>query len=383
MPVYFDHNATTPLAPEVLEAMLPYLQGPYANASSLHRLGRAARDAVEAARAEVASLLNAQAAMVIWTSGGTEANNLALKGVLHDRLRMPLRRGQPPRLLYGATEHPAVMECAESLRDAGVVVEAIAVDAAGRIHPEALAAQLGTVGADLVSIMLCNNETGVMQDIPSLAAVVQAAGALLHVDAVQALGKIPVDVQHLGADLISLSAHKVQGPKGIGALVRVSPVDLHPLHHGGAQEGGVRGGTENVAGIVGFGAACRRAATGLASRTTRLLALRERLERGLDRLPGVTRFAATAPRLPNTAQFALAGWTGETLLMHLDRAGYCVSSGSACAAGSGEPSHVLLAMGIDPDTAFGAVRVSLGPDNTEEEIDGFLAVLEAAAGTVS
>lgn len=368
---YFDHNATTPLAAEVLEAMLPYLQGPYANASSLHRLGRAARDAVEAARAEVAALMQAEPGMVIWTSGGTEANNLALKGLI--------RPGRAQRLRYGATEHPAVMECAESLRGDGVEVEAIGVDAQGLIDPERLAAELARAPADLVSIMLANNETGVIQPIPELAAVVHAAGGLFHVDAVQALGKLPLDVQTLGADLLSVSAHKLQGPKGIGALIRVSPVDLHPLHHGGAQEGGVRGGTENVAAIVGFGAACQRAAQDLAERSARLLALRERLEAGLDRLPGVIRFAAAAPRLPNTVQFALAGWTGETLLMQLDRRGYCVSSGSACASGSGEPSHVLLAMGVDPDTAFGAIRVSLGEGNTAEQIDGFLNALAEAA----
>lgn len=378
MAVYFDHNATTPLAAEVLEAMLPYLQGPYANASSLHRLGRAARDAVEAARAELAACVNAEPGMVIWTSGGTEANNLAIKGLLGERATSG-SKGRPPRLLYGATEHPAVMECAESLRTRGVTVDAIAVDAQGRVTPEALSAQLDQGPVDLVSIMLANNETGVIQPIPELAALVHAAGALLHVDAVQALGKLPLDVQALGADLVSVSAHKLQGPKGIGALIRVSPVDLHPLHHGGAQEGGVRGGTENVAAIVGFGAACQRAAQGLAERSPRLLALRERLETGLDRLPGVLRFAAEAPRLPNTVQFALAGWTGETLLMQLDRRGYCVSSGSACAAGSGEPSHVLLAMGVDPDTAFGAVRVSLGEGNTADEIDGFLNALAEAA----
>lgn len=368
---YFDHNATTLLAAEVLEAMLPYLQGPYANASSLHRLGRAARDAVEAARAEVAALMQAEPGMVIWTSGGTEANNLALKGLI--------RPGRAQRLRYGATEHPAVMECAESLRGDGVEVEAIGVDAQGLIDPERLAAELARAPADLVSIMLANNETGVIQPIPELAAVVHAAGGLFHVDAVQALGKLPLDVQTLGADLLSVSAHKLQGPKGIGALIRVSPVDLHPLHHGGAQEGGVRGGTENVAAIVGFGAACQRAAQDLAERSARLLALRERLEAGLDRLPGVIRFAAAAPRLPNTVQFALAGWTGETLLMQLDRRGYCVSSGSACASGSGEPSHVLLAMGVDPDTAFGAIRVSLGEGNTAEQIDGFLNALAEAA----
>lgn len=370
MAVYFDHNATTPLAPEVLEAMLPYLRGPYANASSLHRLGRAARDAVEQARLSVASLVGGQPRDVIWTSGGTEANNLALKGVLTP--------GRAARLAYGSTEHPAVMEAAEALRAWDVDIQVLPVDRQGSLDFAALEAVLATPTV-LVSLMRANNETGVLHDIPAIAARVHAAGALLHVDAVQAAGKLALDVGTLGADLLSLSSHKLYGPKGIGALVRVAPVDLQPQQRGGAQEDGLRGGTLNVPAIVGFGAAADLAVERLEQRSRHLLALRSVLEAGLRSVPGVELFAADAPRLPNTVQFRLAGWEGEALLMRLDRAGFCVSSGSACASGSGEPSHVLLAMGIDPDTAFGAVRVSLGEANTEAEVAAFVAALKQVA----
>ncbi|ULQ46873.1 cysteine desulfurase [Flagellatimonas centrodinii] len=370
MAIYLDHNATTPLAPEVLEAMLPYLTGPYANASSLHRLGRAARDAVEQARGEVAALVGARPQDVIWTSGGTEANNLALKGLLSP--------GVPARIAYGATEHPAVMEAAESLRTSGVDVVALPVDGDGLLQSEGLAHALRQPTL-LVSLMRANNETGVLHDLATLAPQIHAAGALLHVDAVQAAGKLALDVTTLGADLLSLSSHKLYGPKGVGALVRVAPVDLQTQQHGGAQEGGLRGGTLNVPAIVGFGAACAQAQAQLESRMDHMLALRQRLEAGLRTCAGVRIFAEAAERLPNTVQFALPGWAGEALLMQLDRRGFCVSSGSACASGSGEPSHVLLAMGVDPDVAFGAVRASLGIGNTVDEIDAFIDALRALA----
>ncbi|WP_029890021.1 cysteine desulfurase family protein [Polycyclovorans algicola] len=370
MATYLDHNATTPMAPEVLEAMLPYLRGPYANASSLHRLGRASRDAIEAARAEVAELLGAQPSQVIWTSGGTEANNLAIKGVMHDG----------GRLLYAATEHPAVMECAESLSDARTQVEAIGVDEGGLIDLDRLRAQLAQSPVTLVSVMAANNETGVIQDVAGLARAVHAdAEALFHVDAVQAAGKMAVDVQRMGADLLTVSSHKLYGPKGVGALLRTAPVDLWPLHHGGAQEGGLRGGTENVAAIVGFGAAARLAQTRLDARTVHLQRLRERFEAGLAAIPGVTHFAAQSLRLPNTVQMALQGWAGETLLMALDRQGFCVSSGSACAIGHGAPSHVLVAMGVPDALAIGAIRISFGEANTDDDVDRLLAALTGLA----
>lgn len=232
----------------------------------------------------------------------------------------------------------------------------------------------------LVSVMAANNETGVIQDVAGLARAVHAdAEALFHVDAVQAAGKMAVDVQRMGADLLTVSSHKLYGPKGVGALLRTAPVDLWPLHHGGAQESGLRGGTENVAAIVGFGAAARLAQTRLDARMLHLQRLRERFEAGLAVIPGVTHFAAHSLRLPNTVQMALQGWAGETLLMALDRQGFCVSSGSACAIGHGAPSHVLVAMGVPDALAIGAIRISFGEANTDDDVDRLLAALTGLA----
>ncbi|MBL6751303.1 MAG: cysteine desulfurase [Nevskia sp.] len=367
MPIYFDHNATTPLEPRVLEAMQPYLTGPYGNPSSVHRYGRAARDAVEAARAQVAALAGAQAGEVVWTSGGTESNNLALKGAT--------AAAAATRVLYGATEHPSVLESAESLAARGWQVETIAVGADGLVDWPAFAAQLARAPLCIAALMAANNETGVIQDVARAGALVHGAGALLLSDAVQAAGKIPLDFAASGADLMSLSAHKLYGPKGVGALLVKAGVELVPLLHGGGQEHGLRGGTENVAAIVGFGAAAELAQQELEARAETLLALRRRLEAGLAALPGAAIFARDAARLPNTVQFGLRGWEGEALLMALDRRGIAVSSGSACSSGKGQPSHVLLGMGLPRDVAFGAIRVSLGKDNTAAEVDRFLAVL--------
>ncbi len=367
VPVYFDHNATTPLDPRVLEAMMPVLKGPHGNASSLHRFGRAARDAVERARQQLADLIGCQPQQITWTSGGTEANNLAIKGVADV---------QPGgRVLYGATEHPAVMEAAESLCARGRAVEVIAVDRHGVLDWSAFAAQLASAPVRLIALMRANNETGVLQDVARAAQMAHEVGALILVDAVQAAGKIALDFSALDADLMSLSSHKLYGPKGIGALVKRAEVDLSPLHHGGAQERGLRGGTENVAAIVGFGAAAALAASEWAARAEHTLQLRDRLEQAVQTIPGATIFGAGVERLPNTLQFGLAGYEGEALLMQLDRRGFGVSSGSACASGKGEPSHVLLAMGYPRDVAYGAIRVSLGHANTADEIDRFVAVL--------
>jgi len=367
MPTYLDYNATTPLDPAVLEVMQPYLTGPYGNPSSVHRYGRAARDAIEAARAQVARLVGCESGEVFWTSGATESNNMAIKGVAY---------GRPQgRVLYGATEHPAVLEAAEALRDEGWPVETIAMAADGLIDWSALAAQLPAGPVRLVAVMVANNETGVIQDIPRVAAQVHAAGAWLLADAVQAAGKIPLDFAASGADLMSLSAHKLYGPKGVGALIRRAQVELRPLMHGGGQEHGLRGGTENLAGIVGFGAAAALAAQQLETRRVHLQGLQERLEAQLRTMAGVRIFGDGAPRLPNTVQFAVPGWEGEALLMMLDRKGFAVSSGSACASGRGEPSHVLLGMGIARHVAYGAVRVSFGVQSVAADVDRFMQVL--------
>jgi cysteine desulfurase len=371
MPAYLDHNATTPVDARVVEGMLPFLQGPYGNPSSLHRHGRLARDAVERARMQVAALVGAQPQQVVWTSGGTEADNLAIKG---------LCRGAPSgQLLYGATEHPAVMEAAEALRPLGWAVHALAVDHNGVLDWPAFEARCAQAPVRLVSLMRANNETGVVQDTARAAATTHAAGGWLHVDATQAAGKLPLSLDDTGADLLTLSSHKLYGPKGIGALVVRAEVDLHALLHGGAQERGLRGGTENLPAIVGFGLAAELAAQELPARIAHCAALHEQLEAGLASLQGVRIFGARGVRLSNTTQFALAGWDGEALLMQLDRKGFSVSSGSACASGTGEPSHVLLAMGVEPTLAKGAVRVSLGQGNTAADIDTFLAALATVA----
>lgn len=366
MPVYFDHNATTPLDPRVLDAMLPYLRGPYGNPSSVHRYGRAARTAIEAARAQVAALVGVQPAQVIWTSGATESNNLALKGLVPERVG--------GRLLYGASEHPSVLEAAEAQADG---VEAISLLRDGRVDIAAYQAQLARGPVRQVAVMAANNETGVIQDCAPLAAAAHAIGAAVHIDAVQAAGKIAVDFDALGADTMSLSAHKIYGPKGVGALVVRPGIELATQLHGGGQEHGLRGGTENLPAIVGFGVAAELASQELAARAEQTLRLRQTLEASLSGLDGITIFAEHAPRLPNTVQFGVEGWEGEALLMALDRAGFAVSSGSACASGRGEPSHVLLAMGWPREIAFRAVRVSFGTGNDLAEVERFIATLAA------
>jgi len=375
MACYLDHNATTHLDPRVLEAMLPYLSGPAANPSSLHRYGRIARDAIEAARVQLARLVGCMPAEIIWTSGGTEANNLAIQGIA-----AAWTQGRPPaRMLYGATEHPSVMETAEALRRQRWAVEAIATGRDGLVDWAALEAQLAGAPVALLSLMRANNETGVVQDVVRAARLADRAGASFHVDAVQALGKLPLDFAAIGAGLMSISSHKIYGPKGAGALIVRADTEVATLLHGGAQERGRRGGTENVAAIVGFGAAAELAQAEMDARIAHSLRLRMRLEAGLRGLGGVTIFGEIAPRLSNTVQFALPGYEGEALLMQLDRHQIAVSSGSACASGRGEPSHVLLAMGIDRDTAYGAVRVSFGQHNTEADVDRLLATLQRLA----
>jgi cysteine desulfurase len=367
MTIYFDHNATTPLHPDVFEAMRPWLTERHGNASSLHRAGREARAAVDEARGQVADCVNAHPSQVIFTGGGTEADNMALKGVAAMRC--------PGRMLISPIEHPAITDTADSLARNGWQIDRVAVDGEGRVDLVDLEQRLATDDVALVSIMAANNETGVVQDMAAIAQIVRAAGVWLHTDAVQAIGKLGFDFAASGAHCASLSSHKIQGPKGVGALIVDKQMDMAPLIHGGGHEQGLRSGSYNVAGIVGFGAAAARLAEHRDAEITHMRALREQLEIGLDAMPGITRFSANAERLANTCQFSVAGYDGEGLLMLLDREDIAVSSGSACAAGTGEPSPVLLAMGIDPAIAQGAIRVSLGPQNSLEEIQRFLLVL--------
>lgn len=369
--IYFDHNATTPLDGRVLEAMLPYLKSCHGNPSSLHRPGRIARDAVETARAQVAALTGAAPTQVVFTSGGSEANNLAIKGLAWSL--------KPGRVCIGATEHPSVAAPARFLRSQGWECRTLPVDAQGVIEDFALA-ETAENPPDIVAVMLANNETGVVQDVARIAAVARNNGAWLHCDAVQAAGKIPLSFPQTGAHLMSLSGHKIYGPKGTGALIVDPSVPLTPLIHGGEQEKGLRGGTENVAAIVGFGKAAELAAAELEEHGRRLRRLRDILERSIETLPGTMVFAHAAERLPNTLQFAVAGYDGETLVMLLDRHGIAVSSGSACASGAREPSPVVLAMGVDPALATGAVRISLGKGNTEAEAEELLSSLGRIIG---
>jgi cysteine desulfurase len=366
MSVYLDHNATTPVDPEVWEAMQPCLRGIFGNPSSQHRYGREARAAVEQAREQVAGLVNARGARVVFTSGGTEANNLALQGTA---AALP-----PGAIAVSAIEHSSLLGPARVLAARGWRLDLIPADTDGRVTPAALAAAVAAE-TRLVSIMTANNETGVIQDIPALAAQAKRRGAIVHTDAIQAAGKIALDFAGSGVDMMSLSAHKIYGPKGVGALVVHKGVDLEPQLWGGGHEGGLRAGTENVAGIVGFGAAADKARRELAARGARLGALRERLEARLRGITGVEIFGARAPRLPNTVFFAAAGIDGATLLLKLDQAGFAAASGSACASAQPEPSHVLLAMGVERERAYGAIRVSLGADNTAAEIDAFAEAL--------
>ncbi|EPZ13930.1 cysteine desulfurase [Thauera terpenica 58Eu] len=368
-PVYFDWNATTPLEPLVRDAMLPWLGASetvrFGNASSRHDYGRQARAAIDEARARVATAVGAHPTEVIFTSGGSEANNLFVKGAAACL--------KPGMLAFSAIEHPCVREPAYQLRRTGWTLKEIAVDAQGVIDGEDWQQTL-LARPTLVSVMLANNETGVVQDIARLAAEARASGAWFHTDAVQALGKLELDFRALGVSAMTLSAHKIGGPLGAGALVLDKRVELAPLIAGGGQERGLRSGTENVAAIVGFGVACERAVARRESESQRLAQLRAELE---DQLlaQGAVVFARAAERLPNTVFFAFDNIDGETLVAKLDRAGFACASGSACSSAQPEPSHTLLAMGVDPLLARGAVRVSLGRDSTAQELSRFVGVL--------
>ncbi|HEX7030080.1 MAG TPA: cysteine desulfurase family protein [Gammaproteobacteria bacterium] len=365
--IYLDHNATTPLAPEARAAMLPALDALFGNPSSVHEGGRLARNALDDARRQVAALVNVHARQVIFTSGGTEANNLALKGVAQ-------RKGKG-RILVSSIEHSAVLGPARDLAAAGFTVEEIPVNPKGRILPGAVEARLGP-DVILVSVMLANNETGVLQDIAEVSRHVREAGAVMHTDAAQAAGKVALDFKATGAHLMTLSAHKLYGPKGAGALITDGAIDLVAQISGGGQEADRRCGTENLAGILGFGAAAMLAGASQPARAAHARALRDRLEESLAIRPGITIFGREAERLPNTCLFAVAGMDGETVQMGLDRQGIAVSTGSACHSKSTEPSHVLLAMGVDPLQARGAVRVSFGAGNTQADVDALLAALD-------
>ncbi len=378
--VYLDWNATAPLRGGAQRA-LQDAAGLVGNPSSVHAEGRAARRLIEQARGEVAALVGAQPADVIFTSSGTEANMLALTPAIETVGEKRPR----DRLFMSAIEHPSVRAGGRFLRGA---IEDVTVEADGRVNLAALAEALTPAKSSrpLVSLMLANNETGVVQPVAEAAAIVHAAGGLLHVDAVQAAGRIPCDIRALGADLLTLSAHKIGGAKGVGALVRAGE-HIHfadPLIRGGGQERGLRAGTENVAGIAAFGAAAATARRQLAEEAAQMRALRGLLEDGLRTVsPQVVILGGAAERLPNTTLFALEGIQAETAIIAFDLEGVAVSSGAACSSGKVQPSHVLAAMGVSPALGRGAVRVSLGWTTTETDIERFLNAWRKLAGALS
>lgn len=365
--IYLDHNATTPPAPAVIAAMLPVLSGVWANTSSQHGPGQDAKRTLATARATVARVLGCKPLEVIFTSGATEANHLAVRGLL--AAAPPSRR----RVVFSSVEHSGHLRLARSLRDAGVQVEFIPVRANGTLDMAAAQALI-TSGVALVSLMAANNETGVLMPVSEVASLAHAAGAVLHVDATQFIGKQPFDFSTCGADAVSLSAHKFQGPKGVGALLLRQGVALVPQTLG-SQERGRRGGTENLPGIVGMAAALDGIAD-VSTQAIRLAMLREVLESGLaQKLPETHIWSQTVPRLPGTSYLRFGELSSDVVLQRLDRIGVAASSGAACSSGGSEPSHVLTAMGVPTDEALAAVRFSLGATSTLADVNHLLQAL--------
>ena len=373
---YLDNNATTRLRPEALEAMMPFLTERYGNPSSAHRFGADAAAPVEQARGDVARAIGARPDEIVFTAGGTEADNTALRGVLAAR---PNRR----HVVISRAEHEAILAPAEALEREEIEVTRLDVDGQGRTAPENLGAALRDDTA-LVSVMLANNETGVLAPVEALARVAHERGALFHSDAVNALGKVAIDVERLGVDLLSVSAHKAHGPKGVGALFVRRGTPFRAMLLGGRQERERRGGTLNAAGIVGFGAACAALTSEPGEELERVRALRDRLEVRLrERFPGLRVMGGAAPRVPNTCCVCLPGVEAEAALLLLSEAGICASSGAACASGSLEPSHVLAAMGVAPEVARGQLRFSLSRYSSDEDVDRLLDALPKVVERVS
>jgi cysteine desulfurase len=372
--IYLDHNATTPLAPEVIAAMKPWIEEHFGNPSCTHRIGREAREAVETARRQVASLIACRPEEIVFTSGGTEANNLAIKGAI------AARRGRGNRIVTSAVEHPAVLAVCRHLKekdDCSVAI--VPVDPAGRVSPAAVAAAI-TPRTLLVTIMHANNEIGTIEPIEEIGEITRKRGVLLHTDAVQSAGKIPVEVARLGVDLLSISAHKFHGPKGVGALYVRAGVALEPLIHGAGHESGRRAGTENVAGIVGFGEAARLAAARLKEDAGRIMTLRDRLQAHLAIFGGDAAVnGLAAHRLPNTLSISFQGIKAERIV-EATQDELAFSTGAACRLHdpSGRRSHVLEAIGLDADRIAGTLRISLGRDTSPGQIERTAQILTQA-----
>ena len=370
--LYFDHNATTPVLPEVLEAMQPFYMGVYGNPSSIHHFGQQARAGVEQARVEVARLLNCRPNEIVFTSGGTEAANLAVFGAV--RAAVP-RGSDPKHVITSDIEHHAVLNACEALEKEGVEVTYVPAGRDGVVDPNDVRRALRPETV-LITVMYANNEIGTIQPVAEIAALARAHGVLMHTDAVQAAGKIPVDVKALGVDLLSISGHKIYAPKGVGALFARRNTLLKPLSYGGHHERDRRAGTENVVGIVGLGRAAELARRSLAEEGRCLAALRDRLERGiLERVDEAGVNGDRTRRVPNTTNVHFDYVEGEALVIALDLKGVACSTGAACSSGAIEPSHVLTAIGLRPDQARASLRFSLGRQNTPEQVDQVLQVL--------
>lgn len=370
---YFDHNATTPVSPEVLEALEPVLREVYGNASSIHYYGQAAKQRLEAARRQVAALIRAEPQEIVLLSGGTEADNLAILGTA----RNSPRAGR--HVITTTIEHPAVLGSCAQLEREGVAVTYVRVGSDGVVAPEDVRRALRPETV-LVSVMHANNELGTLQPIAQIARLAHEAGAVFHSDGVQALGKVPVDTAGLGVDLYSMSGHKIYAPKGVGALYVRQGTPLAPILFGGRHERGRRAGTQNVAGAVALGRAAEWLREHFEAEAARVRALRDRLEQEiLGRVPAVAVNGRNAPRTPNTASIRFEGIDGEAMVIALDLLGFAVSGGAACSSGAPEPSHVLTAIGLPPDQARATIRFSLGRSNTVEQVDALIqAVAEAA-----
>ena len=369
---YFDHNATTPIAPEVLETMVSCLGQVYGNASSIHHFGQSAKQRLEAARRQLAALINAAPQEIVFTAGGTEADNMAVLGVTR------AAEGDRRHVITSAIEHPAVLSPCKQLMAEGVEVTSLRVPASGVVNPDDVRRALRPETV-LISIMHANNELGTIQPVAEIAQIAREAAVPLHVDGVQALGKIPLDVQALGADLYSMSGHKLYAPKGVGALYVRRGTRLAPVSFGGHHERDRRPGTENVPGIAAFGAAAELAGSRLRAESDRLSALRDRLENAvLDRIPGAGINGSRWNRVPNTSNLYFDGIDGEALVIALDLRGFAVSTGAACSSGALTPSHVLKAIGLSDDRARASMRFSLGRANTAGQVDALVDAIQAS-----
>ncbi len=367
--VYADNAATTRIAPQVLDAMLPYLKEEYGNPSTLYKLGREAKIAIEKAREQVAQVIGAKAEEIFFTGSGTEADNMALKGVLYG----PAGKGKK-HLITTKIEHHAILHTAMALEKEGFQVTFLDVDKNGRVDLEELK-QAITPDTALVSIMAANNEVGTIQPIEEIGKICREKGVLFHTDAVQAFGHMPLDVNKMNIDLLSLSAHKINGPKGSGALYIRRGLGLRPVIEGGGQERNRRSGTENVAGIVGLGRAAQLAMETMEEESARLKALAKKLTDGVLQIPETILTGDPENRLPGACSFAISAIEGESLVLYLDMEGICTSTGSACSTGSLDPSHVLMAIGLSHEVSHGSLRVTLGRFNTEEEVDYIIEAL--------